>query len=137
MQIDSPGAQREEDRHVRGAAVQHDDLFGNLRTRPGDAAIQAFCGGTDLAAESGARRQLARRRVRHPSPPQSAASDSFLVCANALGAWCLELQARGKGTTQDIEKDLRANLLPGVTIVPAMVIAIEKAQAAGIRYNRQ
>lgn len=61
----------------------------------------------------------------------------FLVCANALGAWCLELQARGKGKADEIEKDLRANLLPGVTIVPAMVIAIEKAQAAGIRYNRQ
>ena len=61
----------------------------------------------------------------------------FLLCANALGAWCLELQARGKGKADAIEKDLRANLLPGVTIVPAMVIAIEKAQAAGIRYNRQ
>ena len=61
----------------------------------------------------------------------------FLVCANALGAWCLELQARGKGNGGEIEKELRANLLPGVTIVPAMVIAIEKAQAAGIRYNRQ
>jgi len=61
----------------------------------------------------------------------------FILCANALGAWCLELQARGKGKAQDIEKELRANLLPGVTIVPAMVIAIEKAQAAGIRYNRQ
>jgi intracellular sulfur oxidation DsrE/DsrF family protein len=61
----------------------------------------------------------------------------FLVCANALGGWCLELQARGKGKAEEIEKDLRANLLPGVTIVPAMVIAIEKAQAAGIRYNRQ
>lgn len=61
----------------------------------------------------------------------------FLLCANALGAWCLELQARGKGKAEEIEKELRANLLPGVTIVPAMVIAIEKAQAAGIRYNRQ
>jgi intracellular sulfur oxidation DsrE/DsrF family protein len=61
----------------------------------------------------------------------------FLLCANALGAWTLELQARGKGKADAIEKDLRANLLPGVTIVPAMVIAIEKAQAAGIRYNRQ
>jgi hypothetical protein len=30
-----------------------------------------------------------------------------------------------------------ANLLPGISPVPAMVIAIEKAQAAGIRYNRQ
>jgi intracellular sulfur oxidation DsrE/DsrF family protein len=61
----------------------------------------------------------------------------FLLCANALGIWCLELEARGKGKAQDIEQELRANLLPGVTIVPAMVIAIEKAQEAGIRYNRQ
>jgi hypothetical protein len=61
----------------------------------------------------------------------------FLICANALGAWCLELEARGKGKAAEIEKDLRAGLLPGVTIVPAMVIAIEQAQAAGIGYNRQ
>jgi hypothetical protein len=61
----------------------------------------------------------------------------FILCANALGGWVLELQARGKGKADEIEKDMRANLLPGVTIVPAMVIAIEKAQAAGIRYNRQ
>ncbi len=61
----------------------------------------------------------------------------FLMCANALGAWTLELEARGKGAAATIGTDLRANLLPGVTIVPAMVIAIEQAQAAGIRYNRQ
>ena len=61
----------------------------------------------------------------------------FLLCANALGGWCAELEARGKGKAPEIEKDLRANLLPGVTIVPAMVIAIEKAQEAGIKYNRQ
>ena len=61
----------------------------------------------------------------------------FLLCANALGVWCAELEARGKGKAPEIEKELRANLLPGVTIVPAMVIAIEKAQEAGIRYNRQ
>ena len=61
----------------------------------------------------------------------------FILCANALGAWCLELQARGKGKADAIQTELTANLLPGVTIVPAMVIAIEKAQAAGIRYNRQ
>jgi len=61
----------------------------------------------------------------------------FLMCNNALGAWTAELEARGKGKTADIDRDLRANLLPGVTIVPAMVIAIEEAQAAGIRYNKQ
>jgi intracellular sulfur oxidation DsrE/DsrF family protein len=62
---------------------------------------------------------------------------TFLICENALGGWCQELETRGKGKAADIEKDLRANLLPGVTPVPAMVIAIEKAQTAGIRYNRQ
>jgi hypothetical protein len=61
----------------------------------------------------------------------------FILCANALGIWCLELEARGKGKAADIEQELRASTLPGVTIVPAMVIAIEKAQEAGIRYNRQ
>ncbi len=61
----------------------------------------------------------------------------FILCNNALGAWTLELQARGKGKAETIGAELTANLLPGVTIVPAMVIAIEKAQAAGIRYNRQ
>ena len=62
---------------------------------------------------------------------------TFLLCANAFGGWCEELGVRGKGKAADLQKDLSANMLPGVTIVPAMVIAIEKAQEAGIRYNRQ
>jgi len=61
----------------------------------------------------------------------------FLLCNNAFGAWCLELEARGKGKAPELMKELSANILPGVTMVPAMVIAIEKAQEAGIRYNRQ
>ena len=61
----------------------------------------------------------------------------FLVCNNALGLWTLELEARGKGKADAIGADLRANLLPGVTIVPAVVRAIEQAHAAGFSYNRQ
>jgi len=61
----------------------------------------------------------------------------FILCNNALEAWCLELEARGKGKMAGILADLKANTLPRVTIVPAMVIAIEKAQVAGIKYNRQ
>jgi intracellular sulfur oxidation DsrE/DsrF family protein len=61
----------------------------------------------------------------------------FLLCQNAFDGWCLELEARGKGKAAEIGPDLRASLLPGVIIVPAMVIAIEKAQGAGIAYNRQ
>ncbi|MGE0815093.1 MAG: hypothetical protein AB7O93_17285 [Vicinamibacterales bacterium] len=62
---------------------------------------------------------------------------TFIMCNNALGLWTLELEARGKGKAADIDRELRANLLPGVTIVPAMVIAIDQAQKAGITYNRQ
>ena len=61
----------------------------------------------------------------------------FVMCNNALGLWVLELEAKGKGTAAALDKELRANLLPGVTIVPAMVQAIEQAQAAGFSYNRQ
>ena len=62
---------------------------------------------------------------------------TFLLCANAFGGWCNELEARGKGKAPDLMKDLQANILPGVITVPAMVIAIEQAQKAGIAYNRQ
>jgi len=62
---------------------------------------------------------------------------TFLLCNNAFGGWCQELQARGKGKAEDLMNELGANLLPGVVRVPAMVIAIQKAQAAGIAYNRQ
>src|SRR5262245_10699793 len=61
----------------------------------------------------------------------------FLLCNNALEGWAIELEGRGKGKMPEILAELKANTLPGVTIVPAMVIAIEKAQAAGIKYNRQ
>ncbi|MEO8677580.1 MAG: hypothetical protein ABI665_00950 [Vicinamibacterales bacterium] len=61
----------------------------------------------------------------------------FLMCANAFGGWCAELEVKGKGKADVLQKELSANLLPGVTVVPAMVIAIDQAQAAGIAYNRQ
>lgn len=62
---------------------------------------------------------------------------TFLLCANAFGGWCEELAVRGKGKAPEIMKELSANMLNGVVVVPAMVIAIEKAQGAGIAYNRQ
>jgi intracellular sulfur oxidation DsrE/DsrF family protein len=62
---------------------------------------------------------------------------TFLMCNNAFVGWCAELDARGKGKAANLEAELRANLLPGIVVVPAMVIAIEQAQRAGIAYNRQ
>lgn len=63
---------------------------------------------------------------------------TFLMCNNAFMLWMGFLSGNGtKGNAAEIERDIRANLLPGVVTVPAMVIAIEKAQRAGVAYNRQ
>ena len=82
--------------------------------------------------------------VEHLKPKREGGPDTVgnvrlahMVCNNALGAWTLELAARGKGDAAAIGTELRAHLLPGVTVVPAMVVAITQAQAAGISYNRQ
>lgn len=63
---------------------------------------------------------------------------TFLMCNNAFQMWVSFLSGSGtKGNPSEIERDLRANLVPGVITVPAIVIAIEKAQVAGVAYNRQ
>lgn len=61
----------------------------------------------------------------------------FIVCNNALGFFFGNIaQARGVDRAA-VEADIRANLLPGVVVVPAMVIAIERAQARGLAYRRE
>jgi intracellular sulfur oxidation DsrE/DsrF family protein len=62
---------------------------------------------------------------------------TFIICNNALGIFAgLVAQARGLEQAAVFE-DMKAHILPGVTLVPAMVIAIEQAQNAGITYHRQ
>jgi intracellular sulfur oxidation DsrE/DsrF family protein len=61
----------------------------------------------------------------------------FLLCSNAATALGMDLARLGFGNAADITTELKANLMPGIQVVPAMVIAIEKAQAAGISYNKQ
>ena len=61
----------------------------------------------------------------------------FLLCNNAMMAVSMDLARLGRGETDAIYADLKANVQPGVHLVPAMVIAIERAQAAGITYNKQ
>lgn len=61
----------------------------------------------------------------------------FIVCNNALAFFFGSVaQARGADRAA-VEADIRANLLPGVVVVPAMVIAIEKAQAHGVSYKKE
>lgn len=62
---------------------------------------------------------------------------TFIVCDNAL--WFLaNVVAKGHDLpTKEVYTAMRANILPGIALVPAMVIAIEKAQRAGLTYHRQ
>jgi intracellular sulfur oxidation DsrE/DsrF family protein len=62
----------------------------------------------------------------------------FLLCNNALTFFSGTV-AKGRGLDQPaVYADLKANMLPGVVLVPAMVIAIEKAQTVkNVAYNKQ
>jgi len=62
---------------------------------------------------------------------------TFLLCNNALGLLIGQLAKQSGETEAAVGAELKANMLPGVVLVPAMVIAIEKAQSKGIAYNKQ
>ncbi|MGE0556323.1 MAG: hypothetical protein AB7R55_23080 [Gemmatimonadales bacterium] len=59
---------------------------------------------------------------------------TFLMCRNAFDRWSARL-AQGADVAA-VRQEILANLLPGVVVVPAMVIAVEKAQRAGLTYMR-
>jgi hypothetical protein len=62
---------------------------------------------------------------------------TFILCNNALQIFSGMLaKARGLDASA-VYADLAANILPGVELVPGMVVAIEQAHAAGISYHRQ
>jgi intracellular sulfur oxidation DsrE/DsrF family protein len=58
----------------------------------------------------------------------------FIVCNNAFNFWVARLAEATNSPAAAIRSDLEANMLPRVTIVPAMVIAINQAQAEGASY---
>jgi intracellular sulfur oxidation DsrE/DsrF family protein len=62
---------------------------------------------------------------------------TFILCNNALTFFAgLLAEEKGLDITA-VYEDLKANILPGVTLVPGMVVAIDKAQQAGLSYIRQ
>lgn len=62
---------------------------------------------------------------------------TFILCNNALTIFSGMLaQARGLEAGA-VYQDLKANILPGVELIPGMVVAIEQAHAAGMSYHRQ
>jgi hypothetical protein len=61
----------------------------------------------------------------------------FLLCNNALNLWAGILAQANKAEAPAVLADLKANMLPGVVLVPGMVVAIQQIQDKGIAYNRQ
>lgn len=62
---------------------------------------------------------------------------TLIICDNALQIFS-GLLAKQRGLDPGVVyQDLKTSILPGVELVPAMVIAIEQATRAGVSYHRQ
>jgi hypothetical protein len=93
---------------------------------------------------------LARNYFAHPRPGDAVADGTlessiealqrrgaiFLLCNNALLRWSGRLEKQGLGAAADIHADLSAHALPGVIIVPDVIIAMTKAQERDFGYVR-
>ena len=57
----------------------------------------------------------------------------FILCNNAFNVW-MGLLGGGGAKSAELRKDFEANMLPGVFLVPAMVVAVSQAQTHGCTY---
>jgi hypothetical protein len=62
---------------------------------------------------------------------------TLILCNNALQIFSGLLAAKRGLDSKVVYEDLKANILPGVDLVPGMVVAVEQAQRAGLSYHRQ
>jgi hypothetical protein len=62
---------------------------------------------------------------------------TLILCNNALEIFAGLLAAKRGLDPAAVYRDLNANILPQVELVPAMVIAVEQATRAGLTYHRQ
>jgi hypothetical protein len=62
---------------------------------------------------------------------------TMILCNNALTIFSSLLAAKRGLDAQVVYEDLKANILPGVELIPGMVVAVEQAQRAGLSYHRQ
>ena len=62
---------------------------------------------------------------------------TMILCNNALEIFSGLLATKRGLDSKVVYEDLKANILPGVSLVPGMVIAVEQAQRAGLTYHRQ
>lgn len=58
----------------------------------------------------------------------------FILCNNAYNVWMSLLSGNDATKAAALRKEFDANMLPGVYLVPAMVVAIDQAQKHGCSY---
>jgi len=58
----------------------------------------------------------------------------FLGCMNAISRLSNALAAKTGGREGTIADELRSGILPNVTLVPAMIVAVSRAQESGLTY---
>ena len=69
--------------------------------------------------------------------PLAARGATFIMCNNALTYFAGKVAGAHGLEADDVYADMREHILPQVTLVPAMVVAIDQAQVAGVSYHRQ
>ena len=58
----------------------------------------------------------------------------FLVCRNTIAGATRQLVAAGMGTAEEVRESLADGMLPGVIIIPGMIIAFTEMQQRGVAY---
>src|SRR3954467_12417642 len=62
---------------------------------------------------------------------------TFILCNNALGLFSGMLAQKQALDPKAVHEDMKNNIIPGVELIPGMVVAIEQAHRAGLSYHRQ
>jgi len=62
---------------------------------------------------------------------------TFILCNNALTIFSGMIAQKRGLDAKAVYEDMNKNILPGVNLVPGMVVAVEQAQRAGLAYHRQ
>ncbi|HEX3867470.1 MAG TPA: hypothetical protein VHV78_11995 [Gemmatimonadaceae bacterium] len=60
----------------------------------------------------------------------------FLICMNTIAGATKKLAGAGLGSADEIHAAILGGLLPGVTTVPAMVVALTQLQEHGLKYTK-
>ena len=58
----------------------------------------------------------------------------FLACRNTIAATSRRLSAGGFGPAEEVQRIIEGGLLPGVVLVPAMLVAFTQMQEKGVSY---